>query len=151
MGTEQRYDIHDLFLAFPEPLARRCDRREIGERVSRDGEVLEALDPDAARREVRELVADGVEALAVCFLHAYKNPVHERVVRDLVRSEFPDLPVSISSDVPPPDQRVRTVVDDRRQRLRASPSCPPTSAGSTGCCASGASAVASTSFSPRAA
>ena len=101
MGTEQRYDIHDLFLAFPEPLARRCDRREVGERVSRDGEVLEALDPDAARREVRELVADGVEALAVCFLHAYKNPVHERVVRDLVRREFPDLPVSISSDVHP--------------------------------------------------
>ena len=101
MGTEQRYDIHDLFLTFPEPLARRCDRREVGERVSRDGEVLEALDPDAARCEVRELVADGVEALAVCFLHAYKNPVHERVVRDLVRREFPDLPVSISSDVHP--------------------------------------------------
>ena len=101
MGTEQRYDIHDLFLTFPEPLARRGDRREVGERVSRDGRVLEALDPDAVRREVRELVADGVEALAVCFLHAYKNPVHERAVRDLVRSEFPDLPVSISSDVHP--------------------------------------------------
>ena len=101
MGTEQRYDIHDLFLTFPEPLARRRDRREVGERVSRDGYVLEALDPDAVRREVRELVADGVEALAVCFLHAYKNPIHERVVRDLVRSEFPDLPVSISSDVHP--------------------------------------------------
>ena len=101
MGTEQRYDIHDLFLTFPEPLARRRDRREVGERVSRDGHVLEALDPDAVRREVRELVADGVEALAVCFLHAYKNPIHERAVRDLVRSEFPDLPVSISSDVHP--------------------------------------------------
>ena len=101
MGTEQRYDIHDLFLTFPEPLARRGDRREVGERVSRDGHVLEALDPDAVRREVRELVEDGVEALAVCFLHAYKNPVHERMVRDLVRSEFPDLSVSISSDVHP--------------------------------------------------
>ena len=101
MGTEQRYDIHDLFLTFPEPLARRRDRREVGERVSRDGHVLEALDPDAVRREVRELVEDGVEALAVCFLHSYKNPVHERTVRDLVRSEFPDLPVSISSDVHP--------------------------------------------------
>ena len=101
MGTEQRYDIHDLFLTFPEPLARRRDRREVGERVSRDGHVLEALDPDAVRREVRELVEDGVEALAVCFLHSYKNPVHERMVRDLVRSEFPDLPVSISSDVHP--------------------------------------------------
>ena len=101
MGTEQRYDIHDLFLTFPAPLASRRDRREIAERVSRDGAVLEAIDPDAVRREVRDLVEDGVEALAVCFLHAYRNPVHERMVRDLVRSEFPDLPVSISSDVHP--------------------------------------------------
>ena len=101
MGTEQRYDIHDLFLTFPEPLAARRDRREIAERVSRDGVVLDAIDPDAVRREVRELVEDGVEALAVCFLHAYKNPAHERAVRDLVRAEFPDLPVSISSDVHP--------------------------------------------------
>ncbi|MCY4450645.1 MAG: hydantoinase B/oxoprolinase family protein [Immundisolibacterales bacterium] len=101
MGTEQRYDIHDLFLTFPEPLAARRDRREIAERVSRDGDVLEALDPEAVRREVRALVDDGVEALAVCFLHAYRNPVHERAVRDLVRAEFPDLPVSVSSDVHP--------------------------------------------------
>ena len=101
MGTEQRYDIHDLFLTFPAPLAARRDRREIAERVSRDGVVLEAIDLDAVRREVRELVEDGVEALAVCFLHAYKNPVHERAVRDLVRTEFPDLTVSVSSDVHP--------------------------------------------------
>ncbi len=101
MGTEQRYDIHDLFLTFPEPLASRRDRREVAERVSRDGAVLEAIDPDAVRREVRDLVDDGVEALAVCFLHAYRNPAHERLVRDLVRSEFPGLPVSISSDVHP--------------------------------------------------
>ncbi len=101
MGTEQRYDIHDLFLTFPEPLAARRDRREIAERVSRDGVVLEAIDLDAVRREVRELIEDGVEALAVCFLHAYKNPVHERAVRDLVRAEFPDLTVSVSSDVHP--------------------------------------------------
>ena len=52
------------------------------ERVSRDGNVLEAIDPDAVRREVGELIDDGIEALAVCFLHAYKNPVHERLVRD---------------------------------------------------------------------
>lgn len=101
MGTEQRYDIHDLFLTFPEPLAARRDRREIAERMSRDGTVLEAIDPEAVRREVRALVEDGVEALAVCFLHAYANPVHERLVRDLVQAEFPGLPVSISSDVHP--------------------------------------------------
>ena len=49
MGTEQRYDIHDLFLTFPEPLAARRDRREITERVSRDGAVLEAIDREAVR------------------------------------------------------------------------------------------------------
>ena len=101
MGTEQRYDIHDLFLTFPAPLAARRNRREIAERVSRDGTVLEAVALDAVRREIRELVDDGVEALAVCFLHAYKNPVHERAVRELVLTEFPDLPVSVSSDVHP--------------------------------------------------
>ena len=101
MGTEQRYDIHDLFLTFPAPLAARRDRREIGERVSHDGTVLQAIDLGAVHREVRELVEDGIEALAVCFLHAYRNPVHERLVRDLVRAELPDLPVSISSDVHP--------------------------------------------------
>ena len=101
MGTEQRYDIHDLFLTFPAPLAARRDRREVAERVSRDGTVLESIDLDAVRREVRELVSDGVEALAVCFLHAYQNPIHERAVRDLVRAELPNLSVSISSDVHP--------------------------------------------------
>ncbi len=101
MGTEQRYDIHDLFLAFPEPLAARRDRREVGERISRDGDVLQAIDLDAVRREIREMMEDGIEALAVCFLHAYRNPVHERAVRDLVRAELPGLPVSISSDVHP--------------------------------------------------
>ena len=101
MGTEQRYDIHDLFLTFPEPLAARRDRREIAERVSRDGTVIEALDPEAVRREVRDLVDDGVEALAICFLHAYRNPVHERAARDVVQAAYPELPVSISSDVHP--------------------------------------------------
>ena len=101
MGTEQRYDIHDLFLTFPAPLVARPDRREIGERISRDGEVLEPLDRDAVRREARALRDAGVEAIAICFLHAYRDPAHEREARDLVRAECPGLPVSISSDVHP--------------------------------------------------
>ena len=101
MGTEQRYDIHDLFLTLPAPLVSRPDRREIGERMSRDGEVLETLDRDAVRREARALCDAGVEAIAICFLHAYQNPAHERAARDLVRAECPDLPVSLSSDVHP--------------------------------------------------
>jgi 5-oxoprolinase (ATP-hydrolysing)/N-methylhydantoinase A len=101
MGSEQRYDIHDLFLAFPEPLAPRRRRLEVDERVSWDGTVLIALELDQIRRQVQALVDDGIEALAVCFLHAYANPSHERAARDLVRAEFPGLSVSISSDAHP--------------------------------------------------
>src|ERR1700758_3232389 len=49
MGIEQRYDIYDLFLRFPEPLAPRALRREIDERMSRDGTVLRPLDMDEVR------------------------------------------------------------------------------------------------------
>jgi 5-oxoprolinase (ATP-hydrolysing)/N-methylhydantoinase A len=101
MGIEQRYDIYDLFLRFPEPLAPRGWRREIDERVSRDGEVVAPIDLDQVRREVADLVAQGVEAIAVCFLHAYKNPAHERAAREVIRCEFPSLAVSLSSEVVP--------------------------------------------------
>src|SRR6185295_8134716 len=69
MGTEQRYDIYDLFLTFPGPLVPRRHRLEIGERVDRDGRVIAPLDPDAVRNAVRRLADDGVKAVAVCFLH----------------------------------------------------------------------------------
>jgi 5-oxoprolinase (ATP-hydrolysing)/N-methylhydantoinase A len=101
MGIEQRYDIYDLFLAFPEPLVPRELRREVDERMDRDGRVVTPLDLAGVRREVAALAAAGVEALAVCFLHAYRNPAHERLVGDLVRREFPGLAVSLSSDVVP--------------------------------------------------
>jgi 5-oxoprolinase (ATP-hydrolysing)/N-methylhydantoinase A len=101
MGIEQRYDIYDLFLQFPEPLAPRDLRREIDERMTRDGAVIAPIDLHQVRREVTDLVTRGVEALAVCFLHSYKNPAHEQAVKDLVAREFPDLSVSLSCEVVP--------------------------------------------------
>ena len=59
MGTEQRYDIHDLFLKFPEPLVPRGLRREVDERISRDGDVVIPLDLEQARAEVGRLVECG--------------------------------------------------------------------------------------------
>ncbi len=99
MGTEQRYDIYDLFLRFPEPLVPRRRRLEIPERMAHDGAVVTALDLDAVRAAVRQLVDQGVDGLAVCFLHAYRNPAHERAAGALVRREFPGVAVSLSSDV----------------------------------------------------
>ena len=90
MGTEQRYDIYDLFLSFPEPLVPRRHRLEIGERLDRDGRVVSPLDPDEVRAAMRRLVDDGIEAVAVCFLHSYANPAHEQAVRALIeRENFP--------------------------------------------------------------
>jgi 5-oxoprolinase (ATP-hydrolysing)/N-methylhydantoinase A len=101
MGIEQRYDIYDLFLQFPVPLAARAFRREIDERVSRDGLVVTPLDLAQARAEVQDLVARGVDAIAVCFLHAYRNPAHERAVGAMIAREFPSVSVSLSSEVVP--------------------------------------------------
>src|SRR4030095_3287065 len=83
MGTEQRYDIYDLFLRFPDPLVPRALRREVDERMDRDGHVVRPIDLAQARREVAELVEAGIEALAVSLLHAYRNPAHERAIGDM--------------------------------------------------------------------
>jgi 5-oxoprolinase (ATP-hydrolysing)/N-methylhydantoinase A len=99
MGTEQRYDIYDLFLKFPEPLVPRRRRLEIKERMDARGRVVTPLDLDAVRTAARCLADDGIEAIAVCFLHAYRNPDHERAAAALLRREFPRFAVSLSCEV----------------------------------------------------
>src|SRR5262245_29786663 len=101
MGREQRYDIYDLFLQYPEPLVDRRWRLEVDERVDRDGKSLRPPDLEAVRAQVREIAAAGMEAMAVCFLHSYLNPAHERVVAELIRRELPGLRVSVSHEVVP--------------------------------------------------
>jgi 5-oxoprolinase (ATP-hydrolysing)/N-methylhydantoinase A len=99
LGSEQRYDIYDLFLQFPEPLVDRARRLEVFERTGADGRMIAPLDEETVRATARRLVEDGVEAIAICFLHSYRNPEHERRARDIVLALFPALSVSISSDV----------------------------------------------------
>ncbi len=101
MGIEQRYDIHDLFLQFPDPIVPRYLRREVTERISRDGEIITSLDLDDVRRETGYLVEQGIESLAVCFLHSYKNPRHEKDVAAFIKAHYPDLILSISCEVQP--------------------------------------------------
>ena len=102
MRLEQRYDLFDLRLVFPSSLVARPARREIAERVAFDGSVSAALDVDQARAAIADLIeAETIEALAICFLHAYANPAHEQAVAELARAEFPDLYVTASADVVP--------------------------------------------------
>ncbi len=99
--TEQRYDIFDLFLRYPEALSPRYLRRGVQERVDRDGRILKAIDPAEIRSILQDFKAQKVEAIAVCFLHAFRNPSNEQAVLDIIKAEWPEVTVSLSSVVAP--------------------------------------------------
>lgn len=101
IGIEQLYDIYDLFAPYPQPLVPRELRCEVDERITRDGEVLRPLDEEAARALVDELAAAGVESIAVALIHAYRNPVHERRLAEIIAETHPEITVSLSSRVAP--------------------------------------------------
>ncbi|MFI5394257.1 MAG: hydantoinase/oxoprolinase family protein [Candidatus Binatia bacterium] len=101
IGRGSRYDNYDINIDMPQPLVPRRWRRGIRERIDAQGVVRTKLNESQARRVVRELVKDGVEAMAVCFLHSFRNPVHERRMRELIRKEAPSIEVSLSCEVIP--------------------------------------------------
>ncbi len=101
IGREKRYQVYDLQIEKPKPLIPRRLIGEATERVLADGSVRTPLDEDDARRAIRELAARGVTTLAVCFLHAYLNPVHEKRVVELAAEEAPAMAVTLSHEVSP--------------------------------------------------
>jgi len=102
IGRETRYDLYDLFLEPPPTLVPRHRRLEIPERIDSDGQVLLALDEDAVRDAAKRLLAEeGIEALAIAFLHAYRNEAHEQRAAEIVQALHPGLPITLSSRVAP--------------------------------------------------
>ena len=93
--------LYDLQWEKPMPLIERYLRHTVKERVDSEGNVKDALDPAEAERVVQTLLDEKVEAIAVCLLNAYANPVHERVIAEIIRAKAPDLPFCISFDVLP--------------------------------------------------
>lgn len=101
-GLEQRYDLFDLRIRYPDPIVPRPLRRPVRERIHFDGRIETALDLEGARAAIRELVEmHRIEALAICFLHSYIDPAHERAVAEIAAAEFPELYVSASAEVYP--------------------------------------------------
>src|SRR5712691_3512579 len=94
-------NLFDYFYAKPIPIAPQSLTREIPERSDHAGEVLVPLDRAAVRQAARELKAAGVQSIAVCYLFSYANPAHEAETRALIREEFPEAHVSLSSEVLP--------------------------------------------------
>lgn len=85
----------------PAPLVPPQLVREIDERIDHKGAVVVPLDEDGTRGAVRELVADGAQAIAVSLLWSFRNPAHEQRIGEIVAEEAPDLYVALSSDVSP--------------------------------------------------
>ena len=101
IGREKRYQVYDLQIEKPPPLVPRRLIGEVTERVLADGSVRTPLDEADARRAIRELTARGVTTLAVCLLHAYLNPEHEKRLAALAAEEAPQLTVTLSHEVSP--------------------------------------------------
>jgi N-methylhydantoinase A len=98
---ENRFEQYDVNIDLPEPLVPRRRRLPIRERVNAQGEILLELDESSINSAIEKLAADGVEAVAVGFLHSFTNPEHERRVGEAVSRALPDVAVTLSSDVSP--------------------------------------------------
>lgn len=113
IGRQLRQEMYRAALTPETPvyLAPGRFRRGIPERVDRDGNVLEPLDEKAVLKAVAELVAEGTEGIAVVYLFSFLHPEHERRTAELIRAHWPDLAISLSSEVDPAFREYeRTVV-----------------------------------------
>ena len=101
IGRQTRPHLYDYSRGKPQPLVAREHRLELNERLNARGEVLQALDEAELDRAIATLARAGVAAVAVCLLHSYRNPSHERRVRAAIERLFPQAYISVSSEVLP--------------------------------------------------
>ncbi len=101
IARQTRPTLYDLRFEKAPPLVPRYRCIGVPERLDARGQVLLDLDEAAVRAAATTLRADSVDSVAVCFLHAYVNPRHEQRARAILRESFPDVAISISSDIAP--------------------------------------------------
>jgi len=99
IGRQTRPAVFDYHVLKPEPLARRGHRIEISERLNAQGSILNPLNEDEIAEAGARLVQDKVEAIAVSFLHSYRNAAHEEAAQRVLEKMFPQVYISISSEV----------------------------------------------------
>jgi len=96
-----RPSLYNLFFDKPVPLIPRHLCFEISERITAEGEVLVPLHEEEVRQVVQQARREDVEAIAVCFLHSYTNPAHERRTGQIIKEIFPEVYLTLSSDINP--------------------------------------------------
>ena len=113
IGRYRMPRMYDFTWKKPDPIVDRSFRFEVPERLNYKGETLIPLDMDAVESVSDSIVASGVEAVAICFLHSYTNPAHELAVAERLRAKAPNLCICTSAEVLPQMQeyeRTSTVV-----------------------------------------
>lgn len=101
IGNEGRYDMYDLALVKPQPLVERRLRFDVPERITADGTIWTELDTAELQNLCQQIKEEEIEAVAICFLHAFTNPAHELEALDIVSELLPDVAISVSHQVAP--------------------------------------------------
>ena len=114
---------------------------EVTERLDRDGNVVVPLDEESARRAIRDLLADGVEAIAVSLLWSFRNPVHEQRIREIIHEIEPGRVRRSVERGQPPDPRVRPQRDHHHEHPGRTAAERTTSGHSRGNCGTADSPV----------
>ena len=92
--------MYDIGWTKPAPLVERRLRKTVNERVNAKGEIEKKLDAREAERVVDELLAEKIDAIAVCLLHSFTNPIHELLIKKIIKSKT-SMPCSLSCEVLP--------------------------------------------------
>jgi N-methylhydantoinase A len=141
VGRGNRTAVYNIKARPPRPLVSRAQCIEVRERLRVDGSVLTPLDEAQVSAIASRLAAEGVEAVAICFLHAYADPSHERRCANLVSEHLADAIVTTSAEVLPEFReyarfsttvlnayvapRMRRYLGDLRDRLSAAGMAAP--------------------------
>ena len=99
----QRHDrraIYDLQYQKPSPVVPRHHTYEINERIAADGKIVSDLDSEVTSNLVKDILKqENFDSVAICFLHSYLNPIHERALSDIISALYPEMPITCSCDV----------------------------------------------------
>ena len=101
LARQMRPSLYDLRFEKPPPLTPRHRCFDVPERLDAQGRVLLELDEDAMRDVAQALEREGVDSVAICFLHSYVNPLHERRAAEILRQVSPGVEISLSAEVAP--------------------------------------------------
>jgi N-methylhydantoinase A len=99
IGRGNRPQSYNIFFHRPRPLVPRHKTYEVDERVAASGDVLVALDREQVESLCDRIKDEGIESIAVCFLHSYANPDHERLIGSILKDRLPDCYVSLSHEI----------------------------------------------------